>query len=254
MSGCKPPIMSRGTSPHPDWYYPLYEMIFAPTRRYTGEAALINSLVSLRNKVIEEIGCGTGNHVASFLAYDPAQIVGLDIDPEAVQLARDRFAQEPRVQVVHADGFTRSGPVDIVVAFFSLLQQARDSKTVVDRLQHVASRVARFRATAFIEFLNIRQYQKDFPAGTHTEIFRQGADVVTISPEYGPYMSLKYDCVLAGRETQYTVEIWPLDLNEVRTIAHSLQLSFGIVPMGGTDRRRWLLELGTPIEPSSGGH
>jgi SAM-dependent methyltransferase len=82
-----------------------------------------------------DVGCGTGLPTARQLSEAGLDVIGIDISPVMLDLAR---ANVPRAQFVEADVLDVDpglGPFDAVVAFFSLLMLTRaDSPTALEHI------------------------------------------------------------------------------------------------------------------------
>src|SRR5450759_3035112 len=56
-------------------------------------AALIAENIDLRDKVVCEVGCGTGFYVPFWLSHEPRRLVGWDITSVSVMRLRDQYPQ-----------------------------------------------------------------------------------------------------------------------------------------------------------------
>ena len=92
---------------HPNWYYDLYDEIFGWSRDYPKEITMINDIVSLKNKIVEEIGAGTGRHTEQILKMNPLKVEAIDCDIQAIDLLREKFKQVSNIQIIEGDGFIR---------------------------------------------------------------------------------------------------------------------------------------------------
>ncbi|RDW76150.1 hypothetical protein BP5796_06971 [Coleophoma crateriformis] len=81
-------------------------------------------LVPAGSKVLD-VGCGTGVPVSEMLAQAGMNIVGIDISPNMIQLAKDRI--EGDFTVSDMLGYEVHGEFDAILIIFSHLQLLRDS-------------------------------------------------------------------------------------------------------------------------------
>ena len=92
--------------------------------RLAGEAVLVDLLPSGPRRVLD-LGCGDGRLAALVLDARPsvAEVVGLDSSPPMLDLARQRFADDPRVDIQAGDlrdPIGRLGLFDLVVSGFAI--------------------------------------------------------------------------------------------------------------------------------------
>jgi len=100
---------------HPEWYYNLYDEIFGWSRNYLKEITMINDIIAFPNKVIEEIGAGTGRHTEQILQMNPLKVNAIDWDSQAIRMLRKKFKQTHNLQIIEGDGFARKNNVDIII-------------------------------------------------------------------------------------------------------------------------------------------
>jgi trans-aconitate 2-methyltransferase len=93
-----------------EWNAAAYERLSAPQTRW-GEAVLDRLHLSGTERVLDA-GCGTGRVTAMLLERLPdGRVIGLDGSQAMIDKARDRFAGDPRVELIVAD-LTEPLPVD----------------------------------------------------------------------------------------------------------------------------------------------
>jgi SAM-dependent methyltransferase len=101
-----------------------------------------------RGRNVLDVGAGTGRATA-LLASEGATVVGIDVSPEMLALARRRLAGEPNARLVRADmrAFTFLRPFDLVVAAddpFSHLTTDRDRASALECIAAALTRGGRF--------------------------------------------------------------------------------------------------------------
>jgi SAM-dependent methyltransferase len=92
--------------------------------RAAGEAELIEALPADVERVLD-LGCGDGRLIALVLDARPAVVtaIGFDNSPPMIDLAHDRFRDDPRVIVREhdlRDALPVDGAVDVVVSGFAI--------------------------------------------------------------------------------------------------------------------------------------
>ena len=100
--------------------------------RAAGEGELVEHLPVQVDRVLD-LGCGDGRLAALVLDARPqaTEAIGLDSSAPMLDLARRRFADEPRARVVEHDlrePLPELGPLDVVVAGFSIHHLAHERK------------------------------------------------------------------------------------------------------------------------------
>ena len=93
-----------------EWNAAAYERLSAPQTRW-GEAVLDHLELTGDERVLDA-GCGTGRVTARLLDRLPrGRVIGLDGSRSMIDRARERFAGEPRVELIVAD-LTEPLPID----------------------------------------------------------------------------------------------------------------------------------------------
>jgi SAM-dependent methyltransferase len=100
--------------------------------RAAGEAELVEHLPAQVDRVLD-LGCGDGRLAALVLDARPqaTEAIGLDSSAPMLDLARQRFAGEPRARVLEHDLRERLpdlGQLDVIVAGFSIHHLAHERK------------------------------------------------------------------------------------------------------------------------------
>ena len=98
-----------------------YDLIYDEFRDYEGDVAQVAELVrrlAPEARTILDVGCGTGRHAQGLTVGHGFQVDGLDIQPEFVEIARDR-CPEGRFAVGDMADFDLGCRYDIVLCLFS---------------------------------------------------------------------------------------------------------------------------------------
>jgi trans-aconitate 2-methyltransferase len=82
------------------WDAATYDRISAP--QFAWSEAILDRLELRGDEVVLDAGCGSGRVTERLLERVPdGRVVALDADADMVRATRERFADEPRVEVVH---------------------------------------------------------------------------------------------------------------------------------------------------------
>jgi len=102
--------------------------------RRAGEAELLEALPVDVDRVLD-LGCGDGRLAGLVLDARPGatSAIGLDSSPPMIELARDRFRRDPRVEIREHDlraplPAVGAGTVDVVVSGFAIHHLAHERK------------------------------------------------------------------------------------------------------------------------------
>lgn len=111
--------------------------------RVAGEAALVELLPAAPERVLD-LGCGDGRLTALVLDARPGVRAGVAVDssPPMLARARDRFRDEPRVDVLEHDlsaSITALGAFDVVVSGFAIHHLADARK--MELLREIATQL-----------------------------------------------------------------------------------------------------------------
>jgi 2-polyprenyl-3-methyl-5-hydroxy-6-metoxy-1,4-benzoquinol methylase len=81
--------------------------------RVTGHRELV-SCVEIKNKVILEIGCGSGSLLCALKPQQPAELIGIDVAKYPIEYGRNRYGLDLRQQALDEADFP-SGSFDLVL-------------------------------------------------------------------------------------------------------------------------------------------
>ena len=222
---------------HPWWYFEYYERVFGISRSYEKEISLISSLAPLKGRVVEEIGAGTGCHVSEILKQGAESVVAVDIDPAAIKILDQKFNRDDRVTVIHADGFVRREPADILTCFFSILQQGTSPPCIEIRLQNLLGRTNLPGSWIFIELIDVDRHVAANPPNKTSVVISEHKNrlfVETVAEEFGS--SIRYFGNLGGEPVEYSVPLIRLDITTIReAIGDRRHLT--VTPMSSSQRK-----------------
>jgi SAM-dependent methyltransferase len=226
---------------HPEWYYKYFQAVFASNRDYKREIALLGSLNGIS---VEEIGAGTGNHVAEMLEQMPRHVLALDLDPCAIPILRSRFAKDERVAVELGDGFSRAfANADIVACFYCLVQQTTDFEVASHRLYALIQRCVSSGAEVFFEWMDINVHLAAHSSESRTRLYSDGRDFLDVrsrASKSGAIIS--YRGVLEGRQAKYDVPLLRLPMDHIAALSAAAGAAVDALPLSPS-RRRFLLHL-----------
>lgn len=230
---------------HPPWYYPLFDQIFAPFRNYAVEVGKIQRVLPLEGLTVEEIGAGTGHHVAEFLRHGVSAVVAVDWDPDSIHHVQRRFEDDPRVVPVLGDGFAREDVTDVVTSFFSILQQSRNSLVPKERWERLAKRVRETGALVAVEVIDTQRHIETNPPGKESR-YCLGDDgwltIESIIRDFG--IAIVYRGEWCGNDLSYEVPLCTFPAHTASAIASDHGLIFWSSPLTSSYRRHlwWLCE------------
>jgi SAM-dependent methyltransferase len=116
----------------------LYDPIYASIRDYPHEAAELDRLIQERRpgaRTLLDVACGTGAHLEHVAGrYD---VAGLDLDPEMLEVVRERLPQASFHQGDMAD-FDLGRSFDAVVCMFSSIGYVRTEERLRSALAAMA--------------------------------------------------------------------------------------------------------------------
>lgn len=95
---------------------PIYQELFKQEAHYLGTHIDTGSSVL-------DIGCGDGR-VMEYILPVTKDVTGLDIDPKAIELAREKFSSNPNLQLIEGDVFSLPFPAksfDVVTLMLTLV-------------------------------------------------------------------------------------------------------------------------------------
>ncbi|MHB0970130.1 MAG: class I SAM-dependent methyltransferase [Thermoanaerobaculia bacterium] len=226
---------------HPNWYYERFDDVFAWSRDYRDEISRIASLVQLRDRVVEEIGSGTGNHAAHIIEYAPRQLTLVDCDANAIARLNTRFG--PAVEIIHGDGFLREESADVIIAMYCILQNTDNPRDALRRLSSLCQRVRRDCSTAVIEIMNTEEHLKLVPNGKTSTIVNSGElrlELRTTRTAAG--VMFLYSGFFRGEATRYEVPLVRLSIHDAAVTAERNGVVMNRWELDSV-RRRFLLVL-----------
>lgn len=87
--------------------------------------------VTLKNKVIADIGCGTGRHWQKLLDNSPAQLVGFDVSKEMLAVLQQKFPQQKTVRLTDSHINLPDASCDTVISTLAIAH-IPDAKTALE--------------------------------------------------------------------------------------------------------------------------
>lgn len=219
---------------HPNWYYDLYDEIFGWSRDYPKEITMINDIVSLKNKIVEEIGAGTGRHTEQILKMNPLKVEAIDCDIQAIDLLREKFKQVSNIQIIEGDGFIRGNTVDIIICLYSIFQQTEEETILKKRIENLLNRIETYGCDIFVECIDTNKHK----AQGFTLIYESGQDYLGIKSEKTDFgVKIVYQGYINNMDVIYEVPICncPLYLFEVNP-----NIKYEIIPLTQSGRKRIL--------------
>ncbi len=178
--------MTIDLSQHPSWYYRRYDEVFGRGASYESDIRALRTVVETRDRRVQEIGAGSGEHAARLLTAEPRSLELVDYDSTACELLRRRFVAEPRVLVLNANGFQAgaSGSHDVVLAMYSIALQLSTEDELRHALMAIWGRVSNGGSIAF-EIIDVERSRSVYPSGARTEIYKEKNRYLQVWSEYG---------------------------------------------------------------------
>ena len=128
-----------------------YDEVFPSKEGQLASAAWLAESLPPHSRILD-VGCGTGVPTARQLVEAGHRVVGIDISPVMVRLARDNVPQAEFHRLDLADLDRRKlGPFDGVVAYFSLLNLPRQEIPFALRTLHAQLREDGLMAMSMVE-------------------------------------------------------------------------------------------------------
>ena len=59
------------------------------------------SNITIKNKIIADIGCGTGRHWKKILGNDPGKLIGFDVSDEMLKMLQQKFPKAETHQLIN---------------------------------------------------------------------------------------------------------------------------------------------------------
>jgi tRNA (cmo5U34)-methyltransferase len=156
--------------------------------RAAGEGELVEHLPVQVDRVLD-LGCGDGRLAALVLDARPqaTEAIGLDSSAPMLDLARQRFADEPRVRILEHDlrePLPELGHIDVVVAGFSIHHLAHERK--VSLFEEVAAILRPGGVFANLEVVQCAT--PELQAEFYERIERPGGDPEDVLAEVQPQL------------------------------------------------------------------
>ena len=217
---------------HPGWYYYYYDEIFGWSRDYPKEIAMINDIASLKNKVVEEIGAGTGRHTEQILKLNPRIVRAIDYDDQAVGILKEKFKQDSKIQIIKGDGFIRDTSVDIIICLYSIFQQTEEKTILKKRIDNLIGRLDAYGCDIFVECIDTNKHKTQ----EFTLIYESGQDYLGIKSEKTDYgVKIVYQGIVNNENVVYEVPLCdcPLYLFEINS-----SIKYEIIPLTKSGRKR----------------
>lgn len=227
-------FLEGGMIMHPNWYYDLYDEIFAWSRDYSKEITMINDIVSLKDKIVEEIGAGTGRHTEQILKMNPLKVEAIDFDSQAIRLLREKFKHISNIQIVEGDGFIRENTVDIIICLYSIFQQTEKETILKKRIGNLINRIEKYDCDIFVECIDTNKHNEQ----GFTLIYESGKEYLGIKSEKTDFgVKIVYQGYINNSDVTYEVPIrnCPLYLFEVNP-----NIKYEIIPLTQSERKRIL--------------
>ena len=117
--------------------------------RDCGRSPVLGAVVAMaglgEGKRVLDLGCGTGVMVDSYLAADVDEVVGIDVSRRMVEIASEKYADEPRASFACADvyGFASDEPFDAVV-IYNAYPHLLDKVALVEKVASLLAPGGRF--------------------------------------------------------------------------------------------------------------
>ena len=142
--------------------YDLYNLAAPHTLEMQAKVGRIAAkfISEIKNPQVLEIGTGSGDTSAELLLNNPGvPIVSIDIEEKMIEAARERFAHEPNLHLIHAEALSyleeqEGDSLDVVVSSLCLHNLQSDFRREVNR------EIARVLKTGGM-FLNLDNYVLD---------------------------------------------------------------------------------------------
>lgn len=217
---------------HPGWYYDLYDEIFGWSRDYPKEISIINDIVPLRDKIVEEIGSGTGMHTEQILKMNPYKVEAIDCDIQAIDLLKEKFKYASNIQIINGDGFARKHTADVIICLYSILQQTEEKAVLSKRIDNLLNGIKTNDCHIFIECIDTTKHKEH----GLKYLYNSGQDYVGIRSEKTDYgVKIIYQGTIKNMNVFYEVPLCycPLHLFEINS-----NIQYEIIPLNQSGRKR----------------
>lgn len=221
---------------HPRWYYKLYDELFGWSRDYSKEIEIIDKIVSLKNKIIEEIGSGTGKHTEELLNKSPLILNAIDYDRQAIDLLKIKFAHLRNLNIVLEDGFKRNEFANIIICLYSIIQQTEEESILIKRVENLIHRIDVYACDVLIEVIDTELHNsKKYCSYNIYEDGENSINLESIETEYGTL--LRYYGSINNLNVEYKVPLcrFPFTLLDSKT-----NISYDSIPLSKSNRKKLL--------------
>ena len=138
----------------------------SPQSRYIDAYTYLNLLGELTGKSILDLGCGEGFYTRQFSHLGATRVVGVDLSPKMIELAKQEEAREPLgIEYIVADVYElgKIGSFDLVVASY-LLNDARTKEQLLQMCQTIYANLKPSGRFVTIN-ANLQQSPESYPIG-----------------------------------------------------------------------------------------
>jgi hypothetical protein len=219
------------------WYYNHFDRIFSRgVDVYAHEASVINELVDVSSKRLQEVGAGTGYHVASILKYNVVSMLAIDRDVAACALLQERFASDPRVRVACCDGFRDAHleGADLIYCMYSVMLQGLDSRASLT--QRVQALLLRARDVIF-EGVDVDVNRQVFPGGRPNRVYSAAEDYVDVIPSYAHQLALRFEGRIGEERIEYDVSLLAVGRVDTERLVAAAGCKVRSLPLESNRRR-----------------
>lgn len=226
---------------HPEWYYKYYNRVLTTRRDYDNEINLIDKVVGLKGKRVQEIGAGTGEHSVRLLSKEVSCLELVDFDPAAAEILKCRFRMNGNVSIRCADGFSRIGNqrYDVIVCMYSVILLSAVSIQELYRRFEALVRRADSGGHIFFEIVDYDICLATFQENVEANLYKNGINEVNVRTDYSEkQLSFVYTGKLDGKEIHYTASLLRLNRRDLLEFLRSKEKSeVGCIDLDGLQRR-----------------
>jgi ubiquinone/menaquinone biosynthesis C-methylase UbiE len=118
------------------WYEKTIE-----NEKSTQQEVILPSLLPIlknmvKDKVVLDLGCGTGFFIHTLLISGAKKVMAVDVDEELLRVVKEKYANTDKVEVIQADaeklGGIDAGSVDVILSVESLVNMRRLDKVITE--------------------------------------------------------------------------------------------------------------------------
>lgn len=231
---------------HPDWYFKYYNQIFAKNKKYKYEIDLIDNKFPLKDKSVQEIGSGTGEHASQLLKKDIESLHLLDVDLESISILQNRFSDCKKVTISKQDGFDSKlkGKYDVVICMFSIiLLDIEKTESLIKRIKVLLNRVKR-TGYLFFEIVDCGVSKIIYPEKSISTIYTKNNEFVKIESRYlQNTFEYIYFGTLENQRINYKVSLFSTNVTTIRSIIESMEIEEYKIFYLESDERRCLISI-----------